>query len=250
MNTTIIIQHGTLCLKFLIIKTFLLTRGNSLSINDQHEAHMKGSWEEWNKTYIGSFAFGSSENMAMWGLYGLPWQDAVRISISKEKMLMWVGSIDRITLFDDGPISEYNGGFDVNINDIVYVGGKKGSSNLQLTHYGNSITVSDTYPLYGIDTVPKMTGYIKNYAWQYENEVRVRIRLSHDTGYERISVAVPDDVINSMTITTGPYFRWKSDDLYMTLVKEKRIIESGFKNLVKYKELCDLCEHKAFLRKN
>ena len=26
----------------------------------------------------------------------------------------------------------------------------------------------------------------------------------------------------------------------MTLVKEKRIIESGFKNLVKYKELCDL----------
>ena len=235
--------------KILQFKTFLLTRGNSLSINDQHEAHMKGSWEEWNKTYIGSFAFGSSENMAMWGLYGLPWQDAVRLSIPKEKMLHWVSSIKRITLFDDGPVSEYNGGLAITLNDIVYVGGKRGSNNLQLTHYRKSITVSDTYPLYGIDTDPKMTGYIKNYAWQYENEVRIRIRLSHDTGFERISVAVPDNVIDSMVITTGPYFRWKNDNLYCKLSDEDRIIESGFKNLVNYKELCTLCQHESFLKK-
>ena len=236
--------------KILQFKTFLLTRGNSLRINDQHEAHMKGSWEEWNKTYIGSFAFGSSENMAMWGLYGLPWQDAVRISIPKDKMLDWVSSIKQVTLFDDDQVSDYNGGIAVTLNDIVYIGGKRGSNDLQLTHYGKSITVSDTYPLYGIDTDPKMTGFIKNYAWQYENEVRIRIRLSYDANYEKISVSVPDDVINSMFITTGPYFKWKNDDLYIRLVKEDRIIESGFKNLVKYKELCDLCKYKSFRRKN
>lgn len=46
-------------------QSFLLTRGNSLHINDQHEAHMKGTWDEWNKTYVGSFSFGHAENMAM-----------------------------------------------------------------------------------------------------------------------------------------------------------------------------------------
>lgn len=229
-------------------KTFLLTRGNSLNINDQHEALMKGSWEEWNKIYIGSFAFGSSEIMAMWGLYGLPWQDAVRIAIPKEKMNQWVDSIQRIVLFDNGQTIDYKDNFEIGLNDIVYVGGKRGSNTLQLTHYGKSITVSNTYPLYGIDTADKMTGYIKNYAWQYENEVRLRIRLAHDTGYEKISVNIPEDVINSITITTGPYFKWKNEKLYQQFISENRLFESGFKNLVRYKELCDLCQHKHFTK--
>ena len=91
-----------------------------------------------------------------------------------------------------------------------------------------------------------MTGYIKNYAWQYENEVRLRIRLSNDTGYEKISVAVLDDIINSMIVTTGPYFKWKNDELYYKLNSENRIVESGFKNLVNYRELCAMCQYKAF----
>lgn len=230
-------------------KTFLLTRGNSLSINDQHEALMKGSRNEWNKTYIGSFAFGASENMAMWGLYGLPWQDAVRISIPQNEMNSWINRIAQVDLFDNGYIYDYHGAFDISLNDIVYVNGESGSESLQLTHRGKSITVSDTYPLYGIDTAPKMTGFIKNYAWQYENEVRLRIRLTNDTGYEKISVYIPDDIINSITVTTGPYFKWKNDDIYNSLVTKNRISESGFKNLVRYKALCDMCQHNTFMRK-
>lgn len=230
--------------------TFLLTRGNSLSINDQHEALMKGSWEEWNKIYIGSFAFGSAENMAMWGLYGLPWQDAVRLSIPKEKMLQWVGGIKEIKLFENGQVSDYKDGFDLSLNDIVYVNGKKGTNNLQLAYSRKYITASDTYPLYGIDTAKEMTGYIKSYAWQYENEVRLRIRLAHDTGYEKISIVIPEDIIESISITTGPYFKWKNDKLYRKLIDEGRVVESGFKNLVRYRELCDMCQHEKFLKKN
>lgn len=229
--------------------TFLLTRSNSLNINDQHEALMKGSWEEWSKIYIGSFAFGSSEIMAMWGLYGLPWQDAVRLAIPKEKMNQWVNSIKEIKLFENGNTVDFQDGFDVGLNDIVYVSGKRGADTLQLTHYGRSITTSDTYPLYGIDTNEKMTGYIKNYAWQYENEVRLRIRLAHPTGYEKICVEIPRDVINSITITTGPYFKRKDEELFLQLMDENRIVESGFKDLVKYKELCDMCRHEHFSKK-
>ena len=240
--------------KIMLNKTFLLTRGNSLRINDQHEALMKGSREEWDKIYIGSFAFGASENMAMWGLYGLPWSDAVRITIPKASMIQWINSIKKIKLFEKGNTVDYRDNFDISLNDIVYVGGKKGTNNLYLTHSGRSITVSETYPLYGIDTIPKMTGYIKNYAWQYENEVRLRIRLGHKTGSEKICVDIPDEVIDSIIVTMGPCFERndnerKHKELLHRLFDERRINESGFENLVKYRALCELCQHKSFLKK-
>lgn len=224
-------------------KSFLLTRGNSLTINDQHEALMKGSWDEWNKIFIGSFSFGSSENMAMWGLYGMPWADGVRIAIPKDAMRWWIKSIQHINLFRNGQVFDYQDGFDVGLNDIVYVSGRVGVDRPQLTHYGISFTVSDTYPLWGIDTAKAMTGYIKNYAWQYENEVRLRIRLVQDTGYERISVPIPDGVIDSITVTTGPSFEERNDVLYEKLKKAGRIEESGFKHLVNFKDMCRMCQH-------
>lgn len=36
-------------------QTFLLTKGNVLSINDQHEAKMKGKYNVWDKTYSVAF---------------------------------------------------------------------------------------------------------------------------------------------------------------------------------------------------
>ena len=231
--------------KILKYKTFLLTRGNSLNINDQHEAHMKGSWEEWNKIYIGSFAFGPSENMAMWGLYGLPWHDAVRLSIPKHKMNTWVDSIQEIKLFENGKTESFHDSFDASLNDVVYASGAEGDP-IKYIYRGKNLNAK--LPL-GADKAKEMTGYVKNCAWQYENEVRLRIRLNHDTGFERIQVSVPDEVIDSINVTTGPYFRWKSEDLYEQLIHENRIKESGFKNLVRYKELCSMCQHESFVKK-
>ena len=85
--------------------SFLMTRGNSLQINDQHESKMKGSWNEWNKTYIGSFSFGDSENMAMWGLYGTPWENAVRIALPQKAMLNWVNQADSAYIWENRKIS-------------------------------------------------------------------------------------------------------------------------------------------------
>ena len=54
-------------------------------MNDLHEL-TKGSSSMWDKTYIASFAFGQSENIAMWGLYCIPWEQGVRISIDGKLM--------------------------------------------------------------------------------------------------------------------------------------------------------------------
>ena len=226
--------------------TFLLTRGNSLTINDQHEAIMKGSWRTWNKTYIGSFAYGSSENMAMWGLYGLPWEDAVRIVIPKESMLDWIKSLSSVSLWDNG--KKRGTVFDpkISLTDIVYVSGVKGKDDLRLTYNNKSFTISRLPELHGLDTNPNMTGYIKNYAWHYENEVRIRVELPQDTGYEKILLNIPPTTIDTIQITTGPCFKYKDDDVYKQLCYQNRVNESGFKNLVRYRALCSMCQHGSF----
>lgn len=229
-------------------QSFLLTRGNSLSINDQHEALMKGSWEMWNKTYIGSFAFGSSENMAMWGLYGLPWEDAVRISIPKEEMLYWIKNLSSVSLWDNGAKAQIIPA-KISLTDIIYIGGNKGDKHLKLTHKDKNLTISQTNHFNKLDENPIMTGYIKNYAWHYENETRIRVELPRDTGFEKILLNIPTETVEAMQITTGPYFRWKDDDVYQKLCNENKVFESGFKNLVRYRAICSMCQHENFLRK-
>ncbi|MBR2042309.1 MAG: hypothetical protein IJ945_08065 [Oscillospiraceae bacterium] len=224
--------------------SFLLTRGNSLSINDQHEAMMKGSWQEWNKTYIGSFAFGAAENMAMWGLYGLPWEDAVRISIPKKAMLKWIDGIEKVYLWDGEPKETITA--EISLADIVYVSGEAGGRNLQLTHRDAVFSTKNKINLFGVDTNSRMTGYIKNYAWRYENEVRLHVRLPHSTGAEKIMIKIPEEVLEDLTITTGPSFLYKGDNLYRKLQEEGRLVPSGFENLVRYRPLCSMCQNGPF----
>ena len=229
-------------------QSFLLTRGNSLNINDQQEAITKGAWKVWNKTFIASFSFGSSENMAMWGLYGLPWEDAVRLCIPKREMLNWVASIDHVELWRDGHIHGDITHPNVVLTDLVYVDGIKGSNQLRLTHAQASRTIPNDPRLRDLDKDPRMTGYIKNYAWHYENEVRLKIRLPYDTGYEKIRVEIPRETLDAITITTGACFEWKDELLYIGLCNVGRVFDSGFKHLVKYRPLCSFCQHGQFQR--
>ena len=228
--------------------TFLLTRGNATFINDQHEATMKGSYDMWMKTYIGSFAFGSSENMAMWGLYGLPKTDAVRISIPRAKMIAWLHSIDSVSLWINDKRDRRVQGCQSSLTDVIYISGTE--RNAVLTHGDSNWSVNNVPGLRNVSRKPEMTGYIKNYAWHYENEVRLRIVLPQESGAERICIEIPSDVVDSMIITTGPNFEPKyQDQLYLSLMNKRRITESSFSGLIKYRTICDLCKHDSFVPK-
>ena len=103
---------------------------------------MKGAWEVWNRTYIGSFSFGDAENMAMWGLYGLPWEDAVRIAIPKREMLKWIENIRDVYLWENGTRRECVSDFKISLTDIVYVNGHKNDMDLRLTHADKNTTIA------------------------------------------------------------------------------------------------------------
>ena len=227
--------------------SFLLTRGNSLNINDQHEALMKGSWSTWNKTYIGSFAYGQSENMAMWGLYGQPETDAIRIAIPKSAMLNWIHGTKEVYIWDGAPIDSIRA--DVSLNDIVYVSGEARSDDLLLYNNTQKLKTVNIPGLKGVDTTPQMTGYIKNAAWRYENEVRIRVELPYSVGKEKIMIKIPDYVLSAITVMEGPSFVYKTDDICKLLHSQHRISESAFTGLLKYRSLCSLCAHEAFEKK-
>lgn len=227
-------------------KSFLLTKGNSLMINDQHEAKMKGAVDIWNKTYIGSFSYGSSENMAMWGLYGLPAQDAVRIAIPQKAMLNWINQISSI--YRDKNRNGLILDIKKSLTDVVYIEGKRGDAEFDLSCGYDRARITGRSELSNMGMSSKMTGYIKNYAWKYEDEVRIKIELPQEYGYEKILVDIPDETIDSFSITTGPCFQHEGDELYGQLESDGRIKKSGFEGLLRYKELCSMCRY-TFERK-
>lgn len=244
-------------IKMIHSKYFLLTRGNSVNINDQHEYRAKGSAELWNKTYLASFAYGDSENMAMWGLYGLPWEEAIRISIPQKAMKKWIAGISDVfsARFINGNLQteQLRVPFRARLSDIVYIDGKQDSESSKLYWNGESVSLKDRPLLKGIDLEPQMTGFIKNDAWKYENEVRVHIQLQKETDEERIAIKLTDEVVSSMIITAGPYFKGNLEEKIAEKVpfvlNNFQFEESGFKNLVKYRSLCTMCQHETFVRK-
>lgn len=233
-----------------------LTSGYSDKLNDQQEMQ-KGSFERWQRTYLGCFAYGDNENMAMWGLYGLPWEEAVLVSIPQKQMLAWIQK--DMTIYS----AAYNGvGFEydiinhnslgVELVDIVYISGYRGSENNKIHYQGNSIPIHNNYAFSEISEDKRITGFLKNNAWSYEQEVRIRVELENKIKSEKIAIKMPDELINSITITAGPYFKGnikkKIEDRILDEYKIKGK-DSDFKDLVRYRSICDMCKYGRFIRK-
>lgn len=235
----------------------LLTRGNSVNMNDQHECQVKGSIDLWDKIYLASFAFGKSENMAMWGLYGLPWDEAVRITIPKKAMKNWIEGIEEIysAEFVNGKLrtNKLDVSFNKSLSDIVYVEGKRLGIEKKIYWTEKSLSLKNKELLWNVDNDPKMTGFIKNQAWKYENEVRIHIQLNKKIFKEKIAIKLTDDLISSMKITTGPYFRGniikKINDKIPSVLNQNQCSYSSFDRLVNYRSLCTMCRHENFIRK-
>lgn len=51
-----------------------------------------------------------------------------------------------------------------------------------------------------------LTGSIKDAAWSYEREIRLRVDLNYEIADPKVAVDVPDDIMKSIIITTGPRF--------------------------------------------
>lgn len=226
-------------------------------MNDKQEL-TKGAIERWKNIFITSFAFGDNESIAMWGLYSIPWEDAVRITIPYNAMSKWLNSTSAIYRIPDKNNPTYEEIKQINlslqITDVAYVSGSRGGDDGIIKWYDKKIILKQEPDLVGISDDPIITGYIKNEAWSFENEVRIRAEFNNNFRYDKIAIKTPDYVIDNLEIKAGP---WMKKDIITRIEQELennyndlhvRHSYSAFHNLVELRNICDFCLHRNFIR--
>lgn len=213
-------------------------------MNDQHEYDVKSAYGLRDKIYSTCFSFGDEDNMAMWAMYAIPWEDAVRISIPKKIMLEWVeklNDIKRPTLKN------------VSLHDILYIDGMIGHSRFSKFFWARGKKDALTEPDgRDISLSASFTGYLKNSAWKHEQESRLAITLPEETDQLFIDLPLPDNFFQSVRLTTGP---WTTDTEFdrqkkrilrasqPSLREKLKISQNSFRGQIQLRRHCDLCKH-------
>jgi len=82
-----------------------------------------------------------------------------------------------------------------------------------------------------------LAGLIKDNAWSYEKEIRLRVDLQEKIPYKKVAVRIPDEIIQSI-ITMGPRFDKKHILQDFSGVAE--VMDSMFFKKLNY-VYCDRC---------
>lgn len=143
--------------------------------NDMHEYKVKESPERRDKILSVSLSWGDEDNMAMWAMYGIPWEDAVRISMTGKAVKRWLKIIQKyVNETDDADCAK--------LHDIVYYQGLIGEGPYTYWNKNNSLLLHNQRKgkieneIFGEIVRPdKMTSYVKNSAWKQEQESRLSI---------------------------------------------------------------------------
>lgn len=194
--------------------------------------------------FFASFMTDAKESIGMWGMYAQPWRDGVLISIPKDMALSWIRNIAEI--------------YEISIDNYEPTGRKVIRSNsnrllLSSVAYTNcdnkeaneKLTWSTVKNELISDAahIPQLTGYIKDSAWDYEREIRIKAVLADGHGFRRVAISVSDEILDSMTITAGPLFEGNLKDRLMEEVKRQVKVESSlFRNRLSITNACDNCE--------
>lgn len=226
-------------LKMICSRRWVLTRCTCLAINDlQEPKKFNDASNVLGKTYIACFGHGTTESAAMWGLYGKSNPFALRIIIPREKMSRWMQEIEFVKgrcgesrmarkalsamTFDSGrsfavePVSAVFG-------DLVYVAVENDADSddkrVQRSHvvrWEDAKCHCDDDDLAHV--VRKYPGWIKDIEWYHEKESRLCVRLDKPIKAERISIRIPDYVIEDMRFTLSPWLDKSLEDIVKEVV--------------------------------
>lgn len=197
-----------------------------------------------NRTYILSLSYGRNENIAMWALYCIPKEEAVRITFTKNSFNNYLGDAGDIAF----KVENFQVKKDVQYRiesltsiDVLY----KSEKDNALKHGGEYITAD------GNDLNGRFLGAVKNMAWSYENEVRIIIILASDTDEypEKIAIPITNELIKDMKLKFGPWTTIKAKENLISELKKLRDYwnignpsVSFINGTVAYKSLCDYCK--------
>ncbi len=243
---------------------FRLTRGDDPNMNDQLECRRLGDAETWKRTFIGSFSCVEDESAAMWGLYGKPTNEALRLSFNRDAMHNWIDVLR--TQKVQRPEAQFFG-FNGNVGEKVQLRWSDIEFHFADVLYGGSVNPDE--PSDGsytfrkkrlkkslvatigqeFERTPEITGFIKSIDWAYEEETRVIVRVNENVGLpagkaatdiQYVFIPIPKDVLVKVEYMRGPCVPEKlrivlSEQITRIIGPKALISDSKYKGNLKFK---------------
>lgn len=238
--------HYTKLDKFINIfetKKWFLCDANCM--NDRLE-YENGDIHIWKNLFFTCFMTDVQENIGMWSMYGQPWKEGVLLRIPKKNVVDWVNgvkTIHEISCEDNKPTGKK---ISVNSNNRLFLS-SIAYSNCDNPDDDERVTWSNVInkQIKNATHIPSLTGYIKDSAWDYEREIRIKAILPEGHGFLRVAIDVPDNLFDSITLISGPMFEGKLDDrLKVEIKKRVKISKSLFTDRLKVDNPCSKCPSK------
>lgn len=230
-----------------VVKTFISKKwhlGNAQSMNDKLE-YSNGDKERWNNIFFASFMTDAKESIGMWSMYAQPWKDGVSIAIPRKEVRKWIKSvteIEEISCSDFKPTGKKviidNNSNRLLLSSVAYTNCDNPETDEKITWSSATNTL-----IRNASHIPELTGYIKDSAWDYEREIRIKAVLSEGHGFQRVAINVPDNIFNSMTITAGPLFEGNLEKRLMDKInRQVKANNSLFHNRLSISNACNDCK--------
>ena len=203
-----------------------------------------GDKEAWKSLFFTCFMSEDVESIAMWSMYAQPWDDGVKIRIGLKEVRKWIQTVKNVAIIDEKtcqatgdliPVSSEN----LKLSGVAYINTE--NENQQVLKFGNQENNKIQY-------MPKsatLTGYVKDSAWSYEKELRLKVRVHNENNrIKRIGLPI-DSLINDMEISAGPMFKGSLEKrLFDEIHRQVKLNQSYFTGKLNIKNPCDECEAK------
>ena len=247
-NTKYLYHYTTLSRAIDIFKNKCWHLGNARDMNDLIE-YNNGDPTRWKNIFFASFMSDAKESIGMWSMYSQPWEKGVKIAIPKKAVFEW---IERTTEILEVSKSNYQltgrkvkteHGSEVRLSCVAY----SNSASLESTNSDEVLTWSNKSNrlLLNATTIPELTGYVKDKAWDYEKEVRLKAEFQNINGFERVAIILPDEVLNQMIISAGPLFEGNLlKELAKEIGYEFEVEKSLFTRRLNLKSICKMCPYR------
>ncbi len=243
-STKNLYQYTTVTALVGMLRSRTLHLSNAKYMNDQLEYDM-GDKTIWKDLFFSCFMMEEEESIGMWSMYAQPWRDGVKITIPKDAFRELVSSsmelieIDQVTKRPTGRKIWNKDDYKLWISAVAYSNHESiESKDEEVLRFGNQ----ENRILHDMAHVPELTGYIKDEAWQYEKEVRIKAQFNNVMGYERAAIQLPEKIIDSLTITPSPLFEGNLiDRIEKEISKLVHVDRSKFNGKLNIRKACDSC---------
>lgn len=246
-NSGYIYHYTTLPVLIKMMKSKTWHLASAKNMNDRLE-YDNGDKERWMNIFFSSFMTEDKESIGMWSMYAQPWEKGIKIAIPSLIARKWIKSV--ANLFEVSMVNyEITGRIielakeQLKLSSVAYCNTdsltkKDIEEKLCWSNVTNTILRSVAHDI-------SLTGYIKDMAWAYEKEIRIRAEINNSQGFERVAIDLPDDVVDSMIITASPLFEGVLiHEIEKEIERQIKTDNSLFTGRLNIKTICQSCEFK------